>query len=154
VILCVAVWTVNRLPKYLKLSRFAVVLVFVSVSVIATVLVIVIFSVFFIVVVVVFVGKVLTLCCTILQVMNNWGYVRAKECSSCQADNENSRYDRKECISCRDRQKGKIFEILRVRNRFVVDERGKDHSSGGYRDISFKIKVGFQVLFVCISSDS
>jgi hypothetical protein len=87
----------------------------------------------------------MTLCCATLQVMNDWGYVRAKECSSCRAEKENSRNDRKECISCRDRQTGKIFEILRVRNRFVIDEGGNDHSSGGYRDISFKIKVGFQV---------
>jgi hypothetical protein len=37
---------------------------------------------------------------------------------------------------------GKILEILRVRNRFV---KGKAHSSGGFRDLSFKVKVGFQV---------
>jgi hypothetical protein len=77
--------------------------------------------------------------------MNDRGYVRAKECSSCRAEKENSRNDTKECISCQDRQKEKIFEILRVRNRFVIDEGGNDRSSGGYRDISFKIKVGFQV---------
>jgi hypothetical protein len=77
--------------------------------------------------------------------MNDWGFVRAKDCSSCLAEKENCKDDRKECISCRDKKKGKIFEILRVRNRFVVEEGGNDHSSGGYRDISFKIKVGFQV---------
>jgi hypothetical protein len=37
---------------------------------------------------------------------------------------------------------GEILEILRVRNRFV---KGKAHSSGGFRDLSFKVKVGFQV---------
>ncbi len=89
--------------------------------------------------------KVMTCCCSARQVMNHWGYVPAKECSSCQANKENSHNDRKECTSCRDRKKGKIFEILRVRNRFVVDEGGNENSSGGYRDISFKIKVGFQV---------
>jgi hypothetical protein len=87
----------------------------------------------------------MTRCCATLQVMNDWGFVRSKECSSCQAEKENSRDDRNECASCQDRKKGKIFEILRVRNRFVVDEGGNDRSSGGYRDISFKIKVGFRV---------
>jgi hypothetical protein len=42
---------------------------------------------------------------------------------------------------------GKVFEILRVRNRFVKEE-STEHSSGGFRDLSFKIKVGFQVLAV------
>jgi len=83
--------------------------------------------------------------CATVQVMNDWGFVREKECSSCRAEKENSRDDRIECISCRNRKKEKIFEILRVRNRFVVHEGGNGQSSGGYRDISFKIKVGFQV---------
>jgi hypothetical protein len=39
---------------------------------------------------------------------------------------------------------GKILEILRVRNRFVMEEN-TEHSSGGFRDLSFKVKVGFQV---------
>ena len=39
---------------------------------------------------------------------------------------------------------GKILEILRVRNRFVMEENTA-HSSGGFRDLSFKVKVGFQV---------
>ena len=39
---------------------------------------------------------------------------------------------------------GKILEILRVRNRFVMEE-DTAHSSGGFRDLSFKVKVGFQV---------
>jgi hypothetical protein len=80
-----------------------------------------------------------------LQVLNQWGCIRAKECLSCRAEKENSRNERKECASCVDRKKGKIFEILRVRNRFFVDQGGEKNSSGGYRDISFKIKVGFQV---------
>jgi hypothetical protein len=42
---------------------------------------------------------------------------------------------------------GKVFEILRVRNRFVKED-STEHSSGGFRDLSFKIKVGFQVLSV------
>ena len=40
---------------------------------------------------------------------------------------------------------GKILEILRVRNRFVKEE-STEHSSGGFRDLAFKVKVGFQVL--------
>ena len=39
---------------------------------------------------------------------------------------------------------GKILEILRVRNRFVSEE-STEHSSGGFRDLAFKVKVGFQV---------
>jgi hypothetical protein len=39
---------------------------------------------------------------------------------------------------------GKVIEILRVRNRFV-NEDSTEHSSGGFRDLAFKIKVGFQV---------
>lgn len=39
---------------------------------------------------------------------------------------------------------GKIFEILRVRNRFAMD-KGSPNWSGGFRDLAFKIKVGFQV---------
>ena len=39
---------------------------------------------------------------------------------------------------------GEILEILRVRNRFVMEE-DTAHSSGGFRDLSFKVKVGFQV---------
>ncbi len=40
---------------------------------------------------------------------------------------------------------GKILEILRVRNRFVKEE-STEHSSGGFRDLAVKVKVGFQVL--------
>ena len=40
---------------------------------------------------------------------------------------------------------GKSLEILRVRNRFVKEE-STEHSSGGFRDLAFKVKVGFQVL--------
>ena len=40
---------------------------------------------------------------------------------------------------------GEILEIPRVRNRFVMEE-DTAHSSGGFRDLSFKVKVGFQVL--------
>ncbi len=40
---------------------------------------------------------------------------------------------------------GKILEILRVRNRFV---EGSAHSSGGFRDLAFKVKLGYQVLAV------
>jgi len=39
---------------------------------------------------------------------------------------------------------GKILEILRVRNRFIKEE-STEHSSGGFRDLAFKVKVGFQV---------
>ncbi len=42
---------------------------------------------------------------------------------------------------------GKVIEILRVRNRFV-NEDSTERSSGGFRDLAFKIKVGFQVLVV------
>ena len=46
---------------------------------------------------------------------------------------------------------GKVLEILRVRNRFV-NEDSTEHSSGGFRDLAFKIKIGFQVLVVLLQS--
>ena len=46
---------------------------------------------------------------------------------------------------------GKILEILRVRNRFV---EGSAHSSGGFRDLAFKVKLGYQVLAVDAVSSS
>jgi hypothetical protein len=42
---------------------------------------------------------------------------------------------------------GKILEILRVRNRFAMEE-GDPGWSGGFRDLAFKLKVGFKVLLV------
>jgi hypothetical protein len=42
---------------------------------------------------------------------------------------------------------GKILEILRVRNRFDM-EKSDPHWSGGFRDLAFKVKVGFKVLHV------
>ena len=50
-------------------------------------------------------------------------------------------------VSAFGQQNGKIFEILRVRNRFVMEETTQ-HSSGGFRDLAFKIKVGFQVFLL------
>ena len=44
----------------------------------------------------------------------------------------------------KDAPSGKILEILRVRNRFAMKE-GDQHWSGGFRDLAFKVKVGFQV---------
>ena len=44
----------------------------------------------------------------------------------------------------KDAPSGKIIEILRVRNRFAMKE-GDQHWSGGFRDLAFKVKVGFQV---------
>ncbi len=55
--------------------------------------------------------------------------------------------DRERMLSLEDNMRttnGKILEILRVRNRFVI-ENNTAHSSGGFRDLSFKVKVGFQV---------
>lgn len=49
--------------------------------------------------------------------------------------------------ACTSQIDGKIFEIMRVRNRFVKEE-GTAHSSGGFRDLAFKVKVGFKVLAV------
>ncbi len=46
--------------------------------------------------------------------------------------------------SYKDAPSGKILEILRVRNRFAMKE-GDQHWSGGFRDLAFKVKVGFQV---------
>jgi hypothetical protein len=45
-----------------------------------------------------------------------------------------------------DAPKGKILEILRIRNRFD-EAMNKDapHWSGGFRDLAFKVKVGFKV---------
>jgi len=44
----------------------------------------------------------------------------------------------------KDAPSGKILEVLRVRNRFAMKE-GDQHWSGGFRDLAFKVKVGFQV---------
>ena len=49
--------------------------------------------------------------------------------------------------ACTSQIDGKIFEVMRVRNRFVKEE-GTAHSSGGFRDLAFKVKVGFKVLAV------
>ncbi len=52
---------------------------------------------------------------------------------------------------------GYIFEILRVRNKFSLrerSERDEPHWSGFVRDISFKVKVGFQVPAVGAASIS
>ena len=42
---------------------------------------------------------------------------------------------------------GKILEILRIRNRFEKKMKNHDapHWSGGFRDLAFKVKVGFKV---------
>jgi len=41
---------------------------------------------------------------------------------------------------------GKILEILRIRNRFDQKmTKDSPHWSGGFRDLAFKVKVGFQV---------
>jgi len=41
---------------------------------------------------------------------------------------------------------GKILEILRIRNRFdKAMKKGAPHWSGGFRDLAFKVKVGFKV---------
>ncbi len=53
----------------------------------------------------------------------------------------------------KDAPSGKILEILRVRNRFDM-EAGDPHWSGGFRDLAFKVKVGFKVLFVDAVSSS
>ncbi len=44
----------------------------------------------------------------------------------------------------KDAPSGKMLEILRIRNRFAM-EVGDPHWSGGFRDLAFKVKVGFQV---------
>jgi hypothetical protein len=42
--------------------------------------------------------------------------------------------------------KGKILEILRIRNRFdKAMNKDAPHWSGGFRDLAFKVKVGFKV---------
>jgi hypothetical protein len=49
---------------------------------------------------------------------------------------------------CTSQSDGKIFEIMRDRNKFVSEE-STAHSSGGFRDlVSFMVKVGFKVLAV------
>ena len=48
---------------------------------------------------------------------------------------------------------GKIIEILRVRNRFAM-KKGSSNWSGGFRDLAFKVKVGFQVLSLDASLSS
>jgi hypothetical protein len=41
---------------------------------------------------------------------------------------------------------GKIFQIMRVRNRFADIDKESPLWSGGFRDLAFKVKVGFKVL--------
>jgi hypothetical protein len=53
----------------------------------------------------------------------------------------------------KDAPSGKILEILRVRNRFDM-KSGDPHWSGGFRDLAFKVKVGFKVLPVDAVSSS
>jgi hypothetical protein len=53
----------------------------------------------------------------------------------------------------KDAPSGKILEILRVRNRFDM-KAGDPHWSGGFRDLAFKVKVGFKVLPVDAVSSS
>jgi hypothetical protein len=53
----------------------------------------------------------------------------------------------------KDGPSGKILEILRVRNRFNM-KAGDPHWSGGFRDLAFKVKVGFKVLSVEAVSSS
>jgi hypothetical protein len=55
--------------------------------------------------------------------------------------------------SYKDAPSGKILEILRVRNRFAM-LKDEPHWSGGFRDLAFKVKVGFQVPAVDAASSS
>jgi hypothetical protein len=65
-----------------------------------------------------------------LQMLHSVGYVRPSHCTRWQPEVE----------------VGKVFEILRVRNRFAIKEgSAEQHWSGGFRDLTFKVKVGFQV---------
>jgi hypothetical protein len=52
-----------------------------------------------------------------------------------------------------DATKGKILEILRIRNRFdSAINQDSPHWSGGFRDLAFKVKVGFKVPHVDAAS--
>ena len=72
-----------------------------------------------------------------LQILNSVGYVRPLKTNKTDKDPLPPT--------------GKILEILRVRNRFDM-KAGDPHWSGGFRDLAFKVKVGFKVLFFDVSS--
>jgi len=73
-----------------------------------------------------------------LQVLNSVGRVRPMK----KSESASSAVD--ESGGVNDPFAGKILEILRVRNRFNL-AKGGPHWSGGFRDLAFKVRVGFKV---------
>ena len=97
-----------------------------------------------------------------LQILNSVGHVRPPKTSepdgSAKPTGGNGSSPGKASSSnqpqpYKDAPSGKILEILRVRNRFDM-MAGDPHWSGGFRDLAFKVKVGFQVLPVDAASSS
>ena len=96
-----------------------------------------------------------------LQILNSVGYVRplkttnhvdsAKSSEGNGSSPENAS-SANQPEPYEDAPSGKFLEILRVRNRFAM-ETSDPHWSGGFRDMAFKVKVGFKVLLnVAVSS--
>ncbi len=80
--------------------------------------------------------------------LHSVGYVRPSQCIRKQP-----KVDLPEPYKEATSKVGKVFEILRVRNRFAI-EKGEQHWSSGFRNIGFKVKVGFQVPAVDAVSSS
>ncbi len=85
-----------------------------------------------------------------LQILDSVGYVKSAQHSNVSSSGNSS--STQQPHSYKDAEPGKILEILRVRNRFGM-EKGDPHWSGGFRDLAFKVKVGFKVLPVDVLSN-
>lgn len=88
-----------------------------------------------------------------LQILHNVGYMRRKVTSQPSSGSSSpSIFSRifstkpKQILQrYKDAPSGKIFQIMRVRNRFADINKESPLWSGGFRDLAFKVKVGFKV---------
>jgi hypothetical protein len=88
-----------------------------------------------------------------LQILHKVGYLRPKVDSKPSSGSASpSIFSRIFCTKSeqilqryKDAPSGKIFQIMRVRNRFADIDKKSPLWSGGFRDLAFKLKVGFKV---------
>ena len=80
-----------------------------------------------------------------LQMLHSVGYVKTTEPFDSLKHSDGNVSSTDQPHSYEDAPPGKILEILRVRNRFDM-KKGDPHWSGGFRDLAFKVKIGFKVL--------
>jgi hypothetical protein len=81
---------------------------------------------------------------SLLQVLDSVGCVQPVKQKS-----ETASISLDESGNIKDPLAGKILEILRVRNRFNI-KKGQPHWSGGFRDLAFKVRVGFKVTLLML----